>query len=249
MPSENVRITGSIKFDGVETSRTNPATQRLREQFGLTADEIVFMAGSTQEPEEQLALSTWQQLRKHHPNLRLIIVPRHRERFREVAELVSATGATLLRRSTIINAASSKPGPPPAESPVILLDTIGELSICWGLADIAFVGGSFGSRGGQNMIEPAAYGACTLFGPNTWNFRDVVQSFKAASACIQLESTDLLLPTVRKLLNDPVCRRSLGHAAQAVVRQQQGATITTARLLADLVAISGERSQASHYAA
>ena len=238
VPAESIRISGSIKFDGVETSRTNPRTQQLRDLFRLSDDEIVFMAGSTQEPEEQLALDTWQQLREHHPNLRLILVPRHRERFDAVAALVGSSGATLLRRSALSTVAWPHLGRAPAERPVILLDTIGELSACWGLADIAFVGGSFGNRGGQNMIEPAAYGACILFGPNTWNFRDVVQSFREASACVQLESPTELLTMVEKLVADSADRRRLGDAAQSVVLRQQGATFATAAMLAELVAAS-----------
>ena len=118
---------------------------------------------------------------------------------------------------------------------VILLDTIGELSACWGLADIAFVGGSFGNRGGQNMIEPAAFGAAVLFGPNTWNFRDVVQTFKEAHACVQLLNSEQLTPTVARLLSDPAERQSLGDAAQNAVKSQSGATAHTAMLLSDIL--------------
>ena len=165
------------------------------------------------------------------------------------AGLVAASGATLLRRSALGTGACPHPGLVPADRPVILLDSIGELSACWGLADIAFVGGSFGNRGGQNMIEPAAYGACILFGPNTWNFRDVVQSFRAASACVQLESPAELLPMVGKLVADCADRRRLGDAAQAVVLRQQGATFATAAMLAELVAASAVTPQSRRDAA
>ena len=114
---------------------------------------------------------------------------------------------------------------------VILLDTIGELSACWGLADIAFVGGTFGNRGGQNMIEPAAFGAAVVFGPNTWNFRDVVQTFREHNACVQLQSPEELTPTITRLLADSTARQSLGYAAQNAVNSQAGATVTTATLL------------------
>ena len=85
------------------------------------------------------------------------------------------------------------------------------------------------------MIEPAAFGACVLFGPNTWNFRDVVESFREASACIQLQSPDQLHETVAQLLRDGAQRQSLGHRAQEVVIRQQGATKLTASLLSDLL--------------
>jgi 3-deoxy-D-manno-octulosonic-acid transferase len=223
---------GSIKFDGVTTDRSNPATDRLRRMFGLLQTETVFMAGSTQEPEEQLAIQAWLQCRKLRPSLRLILVPRHRERFEEVAKLVGSLGLHLARRSMLETDANTEP------NAVILLDTIGELSACWGLADIAFVGGSFGNRGGQNMIEPAAFGAAVLFGPNTRNFQDVVQAFKEADACIQMQMQEELTSTLAQLLSDPAARSALGNAAQSAVMSQTGATARTAMLLVETLRTS-----------
>ncbi len=254
---QNIRVTGSIKFDGVETSRTNLKTARLRKLFGLAENELVFMAGSTQEPEEDLAIESWKTLRNEFSNLRLILVPRHKERFDEVANLVKAAGIPLLRRSTLetddkaentasivriqaseLQLATPKPlvsEAPAAVNPVLLLDTIGELSACWGLADIAFVGGSFSKRGGQNMIEPAAYGASVLFGPNTWNFRDVVEAFRSANACIQMQTPGQLTETILLLLRDASERTRLANAGRQLVEQQQGATLLTAELLVNIV--------------
>jgi len=220
---------GSIKFDGVATDRCNPATDRLRQMFGLLQAETVFMAGSTQEPEEQLAIQAWLECRKRCPSLRLILVPRHRERFDEVAKLVGNSGINLVRRSLLQSDAQTD------SSAVILLDTIGELSACWGLADIAFVGGSFGNRGGQNMIEPAAFGAAVLFGPNTRNFQDVVQAFKEAEACIQLQTPEELTPTLAQLLADPAKRQKLGAAAKNAVMSQTGTTVYTVTLLVEIL--------------
>lgn len=226
-------VTGSIKFDGVETSRTNSKTENLRRIFGLKSGETVFVAGSTQEPEEQLALETWLQLRGQHSQLRLILVPRHRERFDEVAALVTSRNLPLLRRSSVQD--SSQQYAETDNKPIILLDTIGELSACWGLADVAFVGGSFGNRGGQNMMEPAAYGAGVLFGPNTWNFRDIVERFREADGCVQLQSSHQLTSTIDELLSDPARRQQLGRNAQKAVLQQQGATARTAELLHEVL--------------
>ena len=226
-------VTGSIKFDGVETSRANAKTENLRRIFGFKSGETVFVAGSTQEPEEQLALETWLQLRRKHSQLRLILVPRHRERFDEVAGLVTSRNLPLLRRSSAQDL--SQQHAETDNKPVILLDTIGELSACWGLADVAFVGGSFGNRGGQNMMEPAAYGAGVLFGPNTWNFRDIVERFREADGCVQLQSSRQLTSTVDELLNDPARRQQLGRNAQKTVLQQQGATARTAELLHEVL--------------
>lgn len=232
--TDRIRVTGSIKFDAIETDRGNPKTELLRQRFGLQPTEMVFVAGSTQDPEEQLALRAWLEVRKNVANLRLILVPRHKERFDEVSRLVIASGVPLLRRSQLDSCGSFRSA---TESvPVILLDTIGELSACWGLADIAFVGGSFVNRGGQNMIEPAAYGACVMFGPNTWNFRDIVECFREDSACIELEAPEQLLPTLQSLVTDRDRCVQAGRTSQNVVLRQQGATRLTASLLCEVLA-------------
>jgi len=228
---DRLHVSGSIKFDGVATDRNTPATDRMRELLGLSSSETIFMAGSTQEPEEQLAIQSWLECRKQFPSLRLVLIPRHRERFDEVAQLVRRAGIELTRRSLLPSSIQ------PTSDAVILVDSIGELSACWGLADIAFVGGSFGNRGGQNMIEPAAFGAAVLFGPNTWNFRDVVRTFKDANACVQLNAPEELTPTLLRLVKDRAERQLLGVAAQAAVRSQAGATARTAALLAQILPI------------
>jgi len=226
---DHLHVSGSIKFDGVATDRNNPATDRMRELLGLSPSETIFMAGSTQEPEEQLAIQSWLECRKQFPSLRLVLIPRHRERFDEVAQLVRRAGIELTRRSQLPSSIQ------PTSDAVILVDSIGELSACWGLADIAFVGGSFGNRGGQNMIEPAAFGAAVMFGPNTWNFRDVVRTFKDANACLQLNSAEELTPTLLRLLIGRAERKLLGITAQAAVKSQVGATAKTASLLVEIL--------------
>ncbi len=220
-----VTVTGSVKFDGVCSDREGKATLQLAELFGLQQEDTVFIAGSTQHPEEQLALKAWKSLRKDHADLRLILVPRHRERFDDVAAMVSASGCKLSRRSTI-----TTENMPTADS-VILLDTIGELTACWGLADVAFVGGSFGPRGGQNMLEPAAYGAAIMVGPNTSNFKEIVHQLLQAKGIIQLQSEPELQTKLYDLVDSPLKRSQLGQAAKATVLSQQGAVDRTVKLL------------------
>ncbi len=227
-PSERLHLTGSIKFDGVQVDRSNPNTAELRHFFGLQSGEKVFIAGSTQAPEESFALDTWQSLRVEFPHLRLILVPRHKERFEEVAALVTSRGLTLQRRSK-----SAK-----TNGDVLLLDTLGELGACWGLADIAFVGGSLTQRGGQNMLEPAAYGAAVLFGPNTWNFRDIVEQLLARDAARVVRSAEALTATVREFLKHAVAAEELGGRAQAFVASQQGAAARTVDLLSELPVVA-----------
>jgi 3-deoxy-D-manno-octulosonic-acid transferase len=229
-----VHITGSLKFDGAQTQRDNPRTQELRRLAGIDEDDIVLLAGSTQAPEEQYALSTFQRVVPSHPNLRLILVPRHKERFDEVAELLARSGVAWQRRSALDISPQDKSRDRRDVARVLLVDVIGELGAWWGAATIGFVGGSFGSRGGQNMIEPAAYGVATCFGPNTWNFRDIVARLLAVDGAVVVRDAAELDAFVHRALAQPTWSASLGERAQRLVRSQQGATRRTIALLAEL---------------
>ncbi|QDT54316.1 3-deoxy-D-manno-octulosonic acid transferase [Caulifigura coniformis] len=230
-PADRVVVTGSVKYDGLEHDRSNPRTETLRQSFGIRAGERVFIAGSTQAPEEQLAIESYRALRNEFPDLRLVVVPRHKERFEETAGLIERSGLGLRRRST---GATSTNGSQ-TDRPVLLLDTLGELSACWGLADIAFVGGSLSRRGGQNMLEPAAYGAAVLFGPNTFNFRHAVEMLLARNAARVVHSGEELTACVRELLRDEPARRAMGERARQFVLSQHGATSRVTSLLGELL--------------
>ncbi|MGB9687823.1 3-deoxy-D-manno-octulosonic acid transferase [Thermogutta sp.] len=261
VPPDRVFVTGSLKFDGAECDRSNPHTQFLRELAQIACDETVFLAGSTQEGEEAAALEVFRRLGPSFPRLRLILVPRHPERFDSVAELLRASRLPWVRRSelardrplpvhwpdgqqTAVPPALGSQGaiPVPSETPqqrpfrpVILVDTVGELGAWWGLADIAFVGGSFGNRGGQNMLEPAGYGAAVSFGPNTWNFRDIVKSLLDAEAAVVVHDVRELEAFVRRCLEDPAYARALGQRAQNLVLSHRGATLKTFEILRGLL--------------
>lgn len=247
-PAAQVHVTGSIKFDGIEPRRDNPRTFELRRAFGIAEGAPVFVAGSTQDPEEEYALRAWQTLRAEFPALRLILVPRHKERFEEVATLVERHGLPLLRRSSIASSSLSQPSSPSTLNPILLLDTLGELAACWGLADVAFVGGSLTQRGGQNMIEPAGYGAAVCFGPNTWNFKDVVENLLAGNAARVVRTETDLLETVRVWLRNPHEAAAQGHRAQRLVQAQQGATARTVALISTLLPLAPSNAARSRAA-
>jgi len=227
--SSKVIVTGSIKFDGALSDRNNPATKSLAALAGYSESDRVFLAGSTQEPEEMLAVEAYQKLALAHPNLRLILVPRHPERFEEVAKLLDQSGLCWQRRSSIESEGVK------ANARILLVDVIGELAAWWGTAAIAFVGGSLGKRGGQNMIEPAAYGAAVSFGPNTWNFRDVVTTLLSRQAAVVVKDGSELETFVRRCLEDAAYAQTLGQNAQALVLEQTGAADRTVDLLGKLV--------------
>jgi len=248
---DRVVVTGSLKYDGAQTDRTNPRTQALRQLAAIAHDDIVLLAGSTQEPEEQYAADVFRRLAAQHPRLRLILVPRHPERFDAVAKLLAASNLPWVRRTELeARVAGVEPRRAPSGSrtggslsldlshpnaKVLLVDTVGELGAWWGAAQIAFVGGSFGDRGGQNMIEPAAYGAAVSFGPNTWNFRDIVASLTAADAAVVVQNAEQLESFVSRCLTDPQYATQLGARAQQLVQSQLGATRRTLALIDALV--------------
>ncbi len=224
VPAARCHVVGSIKFDAVIVDRANSRTTDLRNWAGLGQDELVWLAGSTSAPEEQIVLDAFGRLRGEFPHLRLIVVPRHQERFEEVAAMCRSKNWAFRRRSV----PETTPGEP---WEVLLVDTIGELADWWGTADIGFVGGSMGSRGGQSMIEPAGYGVAIAFGPNTSNFRDVVGLLLDEQAAVVVRNTDELTDFVAKNCRDETYRKSLGSSAQQVARAQTGATAKTLSFL------------------
>jgi 3-deoxy-D-manno-octulosonic-acid transferase len=230
-----VVVTGSLKYDGAQTERDNARTAALRDLAGIDRDEPVWLVGSTQAPEEEIALRVYSRVARDHPALRLVIVPRHPERFDEVAAAMRRSGVAFARRSEL-EAALLPGGRGSNGSPLALLvDTVGELGAWWGLATIGFVGGSFGDRGGQNMIEPAAYGVATCFGPNTRNFRDIVAALLAADgACVVADEAELEA-FVRRCLEQPDEAGALGERASRFVSTQLGATARTINLLEGLL--------------
>jgi len=222
LPPERVHVGGAVKFDGAGGDRANARTAALAERFDIAPDELIWVVGSTQAPEEEVAVRIWKGLVAEGRDVRLILVPRQADRFDEVARLLEREGVPFVRRTD----------PTAGAAPVVLIDTIGELNAVWGLADVAFVGGSLdGRRGGQNMIEPAAYGAAVVFGPHVWNFAAIARSLLDAGGAVQVGDADALQAAVVRLLDDPAGRASLGLAARQFVRGQQGATERTLAVL------------------
>ncbi|MDR2344553.1 MAG: 3-deoxy-D-manno-octulosonic acid transferase [Planctomycetaceae bacterium] len=252
--TETIHITGSMKFDGVNFDRNNAETVRLRKLAGISQDDIVFVAGSTQPPEELFAIECYNNLKFDFPNLRLIIVPRHDKRFNEVAKLLESMSIFWERRSLLSESDKSNSDTDnnaeesndkingvgvsinkSVRPRVLLVDKIGELGAWWGTAAIAFVGGSISKRGGQNMIEPAAYGTAVCFGPNTKNFRDIVDLLLRTNSAKVIHDKRELEFFIRKCLESNQFTNELGNNAKKLVKEQQGATERTLTLLKNLL--------------
>lgn len=225
---------GSMKFDGVRGDRAAEDVRRLAKLAGFVDDDIVFLAGSTQAPEEALAIDAYRAASADHPRLRLVIVPRHVERKPEIVALLDASGLAWQARSTL-----DTEGVAP-HARVLLVDTTGELGAWWGTATIAFVGGSLdGKRGGQNMLEPAAYGAAVCFGPHTRNFADEVAVLLAADAARVVADGAALTAFVLECLGAEAPLPQGMRAARTVAAHRGATAATAARILALLSAGPG----------
>jgi 3-deoxy-D-manno-octulosonic-acid transferase len=236
VPADYVTVTGSVKFDGLESDCNNSKTRGLRNLLGLSPTELIFVAGSTMEGEEAAALAAYNAARRQHPGLRLIVAPRHAERFDEVARWLEQQGETVLRRSRLKGPVERRTD---GRAPVILIDTLGELAAVWGLADVAFVGGSLRpGRNGQNMMEPAAYGAAVMFGRYTANFRETVEELLRRRAARQVLDADELARGLMEDLNDPEAAATRGDAGRQFVLSMNGAVDRTLAELDRLVEAS-----------
>jgi 3-deoxy-D-manno-octulosonic-acid transferase len=240
MSREKLFVAGNLKFDANSVLPDEESTQELQRRFDLTPARPLILAASTHAPEEKIILESFHQLRREHP-VRLMIAPRHPERFQEVANLLETSGLSWVRRTSAPNATD-------AATDVILLDTIGELPAAYSLATIVFVGGSIIKRGGHNVLEPAAAGACIITGHNTQNFQAIVQLLSEAEAIVQLPPIDpkkaspCLTHTLDELLKNPQQCLELGNRAQKLVEANKGAADRTIALIRDLFILSTEVS-------
>ncbi len=221
------RVTGSLKFDNAPRSRDTPEVTARINWAGVDAWHRVWCFGSTQAGEEAMAINVYHRLRSEHPELRLILVPRHPERFDRIAELLVSSGDRVILRSRN----ESQFNDEWEGDEVILVDTIGELRHWWGVAHIATVGGSFGDRGGQNMLEPAGYGCAVSFGPNTKNFATIAGQLIEGGGAVRVADEKDLEAFVRRCLDDIPAADSLGRAAQETVDKHRGAYDRTIELL------------------
>lgn len=226
-PKERLQVTGSLKFDDAPSSRDVAEVQARMHWAGVNPWHRVWIVGSTGPGEEEMAVEIYQSLLQEHPELRLVLVPRHPNRFAAVAEMVEQQGLSVRRRSIDPSGDETEWG----SQTVILVDTIGELRHWWGVGPIATVGGSFGSRGGQNMLEPAGYGSAVSFGPDTRNFQDIARRLIDRDAAIRVENRNELRAFVDRCLTDIPAADAIGRAARMFVASQRGATNKTIQAL------------------
>jgi 3-deoxy-D-manno-octulosonic-acid transferase len=243
---ERVKVSGNVKFDAGVGPGEEELSRELAARFHFVKERPLIVAASTHAPEERVLLESFKRLRANHGAVRLLIAPRHPERFSETASLLDSSGWTWSRRS----------GPPSeldASCDVILLDTIGELRAVYSLASLVFVGGSIARTGGHNVLEPANAGACVVMGAHTFNFTAIMNTFLEAAALLQLpdlpeeEAPTHLARVFEELLADDGRRRVTGERARAVVEGNRGATERTVGLLKPLLSLPPEENKPGHH--
>jgi len=241
MPGERIFTAGNLKFDAQPASDLAHTTDEIRDRFGLQTEVPLILAASTHAPEEEIILDSFKQITANQP-ARLMLAPRHPERFNEVASLIQNSGLSWARRMNL-------PQPTDPNATVILLDTIGELPATYSFATLVFVGGSIVDKGGHNVLEPAAVGTAVVTGAHTHNFHAIVDLLEEAGALVQLppaEGTSMAVPQVAKvfarLLANPEARAELGRRAKQLVSENQGAAERTVKLIVPLLTANAHTS-------
>ncbi|MDR7122810.1 lipid IV(A) 3-deoxy-D-manno-octulosonic acid transferase [Rheinheimera soli] len=216
----NVQVAGNLKF---ELDVPKSSTQLAMSLKPLLQGRMVWVAGSTHAGEDEVLIQAYQQLKTQFPQLMLVLVPRHPERFDAVAELLQQQQLKFVRRS--VN------GLPDANTEVWLGDSMGELLSWYQLADFVFIGGSLINRGGHNPLEAMAFGKAVLSGPSVFNFQQVFQLLQQQQAYFQVADVETLVGTVTQLIQQPELAIQTGEKGLKLYQQQQGAV---ARIMAQV---------------
>lgn len=221
-----VHVVGSVKFDVTVPPAMLAKAAQLRSRMRV---ERVFLAASTREGEEALLLAAWQAVA---PRASLLaIVPRHPQRFDEVAELAREQGFEVVRRSQ----EAAEVDPARSRQTLFLGDSMGEMFAYYGACDLAFIGGSLLPLGGQNLIEAAALGKPVLVGPHTFNFADSTEDAVQSGAALRCADAAVVVEQAVRLLRNASLRASMGAQALEFARRHRGATARTVVLLENLL--------------
>jgi 3-deoxy-D-manno-octulosonic-acid transferase len=239
-----LHLTGNLKCDRLlkawdrdgGAKAGEPGSPLVSSLINLVArqDKPVFLAASTHSGEEEIVLTVYQELRGAYPTLLLILAPRHPERASEVGRLLGQRGLPFHLWTDL------KSGRETRCHPVIVIDTIGELFTLYSLADLTFVGGSLVPHGGQNILEPAAWGLAPIYGPHLDNFRWAQAILEEAGAGIMVHDASSLAAAAQNLLHHPETRKALGAKARSALAAHQGAARRQAQLIVEMFRGEGQ---------
>lgn len=215
LSQEQLEVSGSIKFDITISADLKARAAGLKAQWSNSGQRVIFIAASTHEGEDAIILQAFKRVLAELPELLLVLVPRHPERFDRVAAQAGQSGLNIERRSS--------GAPVGADTQVVIGDTMGELLLLFGCADIAFVGGSLVPTGGHNMLEPAAWGLPIITGESDFNFLEISRLLQEKSALFKVADDQSLAERVLALGRSESQRLKAGANALAVVDANRGA--------------------------
>ncbi|NOQ65689.1 MAG: hypothetical protein GQ556_00535 [Desulfobacterales bacterium] len=221
--ADRVKALGNLKYDAVLPDmvgwdQEQRPTSFYRQQFGISPEKVVWIAGSTHPGEEVAILTAYKRLSLLFPDLFLVVAPRDVERGREVKEIADKLGLTVRLRTAPLQD-EEFPG-----APLLILDTMGELSRMYSFCNIAFIGGSLVPDGGHNPLEPAAFAKPILFGPYMDDFTEIASDLLEKDAAIVCHDEDDIFEVMKKLLVNHSIQKQMGEDAQALVIQHRGVT-------------------------
>lgn len=230
IPADKLAITGNLKLDDEYPMLSSEEIRQWRDRLGIAEGDLVLTIGSTHNPEEQICISALKVVWQKQPNLKVILVPRHPERCKEVVNLLEREQVPFTKFTEI----SGRTG----KERVILIDTIGMLRMCYQLSDIALVAGSFTQRvGGHNILEPCWYGKPVLFGPHMHTQTELVNLISGYEAGFQIGEEELP-STILKLSKDAALREEIGRRGLRLIQESKGSvnrTLATLKPILDTI--------------
>lgn len=227
---ERLTVNGNAKFDNPASAKDPDALHWASELLSLDEDTPVFVAGSTRHPEEQYVLDAYLELREVFPKCLLVIAPRHIERVDQISQWVAQRGLAYQRRTDLGSQGR------PRSAPVVILNTIGELSMIYHAADVVFCGGSLVPKGGQNLLEPAICGKPVLYGPSMEDFSDIRDLIQRAGGGVTVHNAAMLASAAIDWLSDPHRAQAAGQAARQAILPHRGAARKHADVIIKLLA-------------
>jgi 3-deoxy-D-manno-octulosonic-acid transferase len=218
MPPSKIHIMGNAKYDSLAAKASHELQEEAEKRLTISSADRIFVAGSTHEGEEKIILDVYQRLLRKYSDFKMIIIPRHPERGQAVRALVRESGFDDCITMTEINAGRSR-----TAERIIIIDVIGELFKVYSLATVVFCGGSLVPKGGQNILEPAAWGKVIFYGPFMDDFRDEKELLEKTGAGITVASGNELLDGILTLLSDLGDLMKRGEEGRKMVVANMGA--------------------------
>lgn len=227
-PGDRVWVCGNLKYDVNLNGGQEAVKKQIVERFAGERPGALWVAGSTAEGEEEFVLEAFRRVKAQIPGTRLILAPRRPERFNSVSALMESQNLNFIRRTQLESVHGG-------DFDILLLDSVGELSVLYSLAKAAFVGGSLVNKGGHNILEPAAAGVPVIFGPHMTNFAKMAQDFLDHEAALQVKDAEGLAKAAIHLLGDPEHSRLMGERGRTLIAKSSGATARTVKKILELL--------------